>query len=76
MSYLHVVLTDLSPHVPNLGCTKPWEEAGEFFLGVALGISAWDPMGQTMLCWDGGRIALAHASPWGESHSGVPVPCV
>lgn len=47
MSYLHVVLTDLSPHVSNLGCTRPWEEAGGFFLGVALGISAWDLMGQT-----------------------------
>lgn len=49
VSYLHVVLTDSSPHVSNLGCTRPWGEAGELFLGIALGISAWDPMDKPCL---------------------------
>lgn len=66
VSYLHVVLTASSPHVSNLGCTRPWEEVGEFFLRIALGLSAWDPMGQTVPWWDGGRIALAHTNPRGR----------
>lgn len=67
VSYLHVVLTASSPHVSNLGCTRPWEEVGEFFLRIALGF-------QPGIRWDkrcpGG---MGAGLPWHtQIHEGEP----